>query len=491
MQNYPDGAKDLLSKYIKKIYKMVEGKAFENKLLIIESTTTAMQILGRFVGIEPYKIVASVFVYCRDARYQFISKEFEHCIEIAALAPDTFVTGLHRWCNALSSKLRHTEGGYLAFANFANQFSRLQHSANHPDIEQQVIWAYTDLICLMLSYMRPKKLDFSTALVGVRTDGTPLGAKDVLAPSIMLPWEFHCVNQGLMPPYDIQRYDIASRAQKYGYPGINDINGITKLNIENRISQNIRMAMLPYINEYTYDIPPAKMRTGDADDSDLLLLRDDVSLPALKDKLSSKRRRTLSTNGVLVEVEDPTEAIQTLLLKEIVYEDEVILLFKLTLADFGDWSGFYNTATQYFFSPLIESQHEDIKHFVEAFVLYFYAAAVLDDEYSDDSASTHFHNFIYDIGGKSFGKGGALRRTDGSEPEGYRPASGQRHDSEKYELRDRPINGFVRKLPDGQKASDEAKERAARMGYELADDETYVSPFIRGTFYLKFDTPPG
>lgn len=72
---------------------------------------------------------------------------------------------------------------------------------------------------------------------------------------------------------------------------------------------------------------------------------------------------------------------------------------------------------------------------------------------------------------------------------GAADAEGPRHNAEKYEAKDKAINGYIRKLPKGQSASEDARAKAKKMGYALKSDETYVSPFFRTTFYLKKDEP--
>ena len=61
----------------------------------------------------------------------------------------------------------------------------------------------------------------------------------------------------------------------------------------------------------------------------------------------------------------------------------------------------------------------------------------------------------------------------------------KRKDRDNLEQSDRTINGYVRKLPAGQKASDEARDRAWRLGFDLDEGETYVQSFIRSSWVVK------
>lgn len=58
-------------------------------------------------------------------------------------------------------------------------------------------------------------------------------------------------------------------------------------------------------------------------------------------------------------------------------------------------------------------------------------------------------------------------------------------DKSKYDASSKNINGFIRRLPAGQKASERAILIAESYGYELKSDETYVTPFVRRQWLKK------
>lgn len=236
--------------------------------------------------------------------------------------------------------------------------------------------------------------------------------------------------------------------------------------------------LLPYINEYTYDILPKKFPSSNFKNLGVFRVHN-LDMDAMRKKLSSSRRRTLPVNGVQVHFEDPTEYIKQLLLKEIVVDDEVIMLYKISIDEIGDVSGYYNTASDYLYS-LSEEVDSPIFKTLDALVLYCYATAVLDDEtYSDANIGEHFsHMNVFHLKAESVGLGGKLKKTDGSEPHTER-------DLDKYDAKQKVINGFIRRLPEGQTASEEAVARAKKMGYHLQTNETYVAPFSKTIFYLK------
>ena len=64
-------------------------------------------------------------------------------------------------------------------------------------------------------------------------------------------------------------------------------------------------------------------------------------------------------------------------------------------------------------------------------------------------------------------------------------SSNKHLDYEKYEQKSVSIAGYIRKLPEGQKASEEKQLIAKSLGLCLNDNETYVEPFIRKSWNLR------
>lgn len=59
------------------------------------------------------------------------------------------------------------------------------------------------------------------------------------------------------------------------------------------------------------------------------------------------------------------------------------------------------------------------------------------------------------------------------------------YDKSKYDASSKNINGFIRRLPAGRKASERSLQIAKSYGFELHDDETYVMPFVRRQWLKK------
>lgn len=473
-----DRTAKLVRRYIKPYGKKMEGKDISTRCIMASTFNTAIQVLDRIRDLDAASAVMSVFVYCKDEKYRFISKEFESCLEIAALDPDRFVMGLHKFYNNMAAKIKKP-GMRHALFEFIALFRKLQYTKSNSYIDANIILAYTDLILQMMEYIRPHKLDLSEAVAGLSINGEEiLTVPDPNATYVLPAWE---VIYRFFTGQLLDASEIPAVYAHYGFDVKNaqDVETITRTC---RILQNLRASLLPYINEYTYDIFPTNINNGII--RELYYMSSDLDVSELKAALMT-RRRTLPANGVHVRFKDPTEYLHSMLLKEMVNEDQVIMLFRID-TDIGQFGGYFNTATGFLYHSAIESQNEKFLQWLSTLPLYFYAAYVLDDpKYTDEASSEHFKNVGFRISGQSYGSGGKIRdvfHQTSTEP--YNPV-GPRKGDDRYDTRERMVNGYIRRLPEGQKASEAAIEKAKKLGYNLAEGETYVSPFSKQVFFLK------
>ena len=159
----------------------------------------------------------------------------------------------------------------------------------------------------------------------------------------------------------------------------------------------------------------------------------------------------------------------------------------------GSLSGYYDTSNGFFYSVLKEAAVQEFTRKLEELVLAVYASQVLSPADSPDITS-FFQQNGQPLRISSYARGGRLRDAyhSGPEPEGRHGSKRRQGD---YRREERSINGFIRRLPVGQTASAAAVAMAAKYGYALAPNETYVRPFIRAsvmkTPFLKEKPPTG
>lgn len=475
-----DFINNVVRKYLPRIAKKMDGKDTSTRSIMADTLCVAGNVLARIKEVPFYELSMSVYVYCADEGYRYISRQFEMILELAGMNEEKFVMGLHGFYNNLSSKLRKP-GMMEAFAQFMNLFMRLRYEKTQRYINPNVILAYTDLILQTFDYLRPNKLDLTKSVVGISTSGELLTIEpDPVAYIQLASMEFLLDVLNLKCPPEASRME--GYYNRYGFLGVKSPNDGEALLRRARIFESIRAHMFPLINEYTYDIMPKKHHTGNI--RMWAMASTDLNADDIIQKLKH-RRRTLPTNGVRVKLTDGVDELQELLLKEVVYLDSVYLLFKLT-TQLGDIVGYFQPSTGFFFSPFIEAQNQELVNYAQCVILFFYAQATLDDPaFSDAECENHFTNFIFSMKAESYMQGGRLRNTYNPD---YVP-SGARKADERFDTKEVFINGFIRRLPEGQQASEESIAKAKALGYDLQPNETFVSPFTKHIFYLRDNEP--
>ena len=266
----------------------------------------------------------------------------------------------------------------------------------------------------------------------------------------------------------------------------------TLLSAATQIFNNTVLSMATITNEYTVDMLPDKplMHFTPKMESwwpKLNTFKHETEF--YKDTLHH-RRRTLPTNGAIIQF-DAHQFIREIRLKETCRDNEIICIYKIVTAE-GDLSGYYNTNTGWFYSVLDGGNIDGcnagkMDTIVTNLVLWLYASLVCDLSDvlpTDASFQTFFETHpnaptdlkFMTLGGKPRNW---LKKDDGDD------AQLRVFDKSKYDASSKNINGFVRRLPAGQKASERSMQIAKSYGFELRDDETYVMPFVRRQWLKK------
>ncbi len=156
-------------------------------------------------------------------------------------------------------------------------------------------------------------------------------------------------------------------------------------------------------------------------------------------------------------------------MKELYHADSIHMIGRVRLKA-GDYLVRFNTSNGLFLSTFLNSTNSEatiVHDLLESAALWIYSSYVLDDA---GKWEKYFDGEIVEkeaIGGK------------------LRTVYGKRKDRDNLEQSDRTINGYVRKLPVGQRASDEARDRAWKLGFDLDEGETYVQSFIRSSWVVR------
>ena len=205
-------------------------------------------------------------------------------------------------------------------------------------------------------------------------------------------------------------------------------------------------------------------------------------------QLLKKRRYVLPQEGVIGKYHNAGD-IFSILFKEVFIDDRIYLLYQICNLFGNGFYGVYDTKTDFFYSVYKDTTGEAVYHrFIENFILENYCHLTTDMEIDRkrnmglkvvdniDAIDFNYPNqpvvqFVYnekaEFEEKKIGK------------------KNREFDKKKYKEETIQISPYIRKLPEGMEASDEAKKRARELGYELREGETFVRSFERKNFVLK------
>lgn len=429
---------------------------------------------------------------------RLILKSITGQVELAFSDPYKFAKSLYRFLSNFGDDIKQNS----QYEAFFMAFSYAQEHAKHgilvdevPTVMIPVTNIIINLFFETLEFLRPNKYNINQIVVGLSTDGKILTMRDPY-PMSDVPL-YHIEKIGSTKKFRNQqefRSLIHQEYLKYGYTDIFNELDINALQGENNFLNNMVFSLVQYTNEYTTDILPESPFHFPDNIANLYYpvfsgSENDVS--HLYDLTKHKRKRTLPANGAIVRFLDTENLFSSLHIKETYNNDSIILLYKLTSDKWGDISGYYNTKTGMFWSPFYSAtlyvagnekgiRTRKFEFVVRNLVLWMYAAFVCDDTDILPTQIAFQKAFHFRNGGlpaaSFFGVGGKLRKQY-QQNDGLEKAVLFDRDN-KFE-EERPISGFVRRLPDGKKASEKAKLLAEMLGFELSENETYVQPFIR------------
>jgi len=470
-----DKANEIFAKYRKRIDKRIAGKPQVLQILIERTCHSATAILALIDGISFEKLTFDMYYICNDIEFKRYVRLFDSQLELAGIDPDKFIFGLHKFYNDIARELKK-ENKYYEFAQFMGAVMQLQFEKKEK-LNKNIVDAYVSLILQTLEYLRKDKFNLDTFPYGVSTDGEILEGPYPLAYSDLPVMEYEKIlRSGKKIGGTIEHFRLLQKLYAKYNITINEPADIDVVQGTQIIHCNTATAMFPFINEFTFD-----MATTTAFDATIIPFHNMVcmvgDIEPLKEKLKH-RNRTLPSNGVKFEITDLTGELQGLLLKEMLYNGSVHMLYKIYM--YGtSLSGYYNTATGFLYSVTKDANIPEPYKKLSAFVLTLYASQVLDSIRMEDVSSQFMQGKSF-LKIEAFSKAGKIQDVYHSKE--LQPGSGVRKGSDLYSKEERQINVIIRNLPEGRQASNEAKALAAQYGYELGPNQTFVRPFIKEVF---------
>lgn len=458
------------------------------ELLQRRTMNTVVTVLQAIQDIPFSKISATLYFFCKDMEIQNFAKLYEGQLELAGAAPDKFAKGLHKFYNEVSSKI-HKENLYREFYDFLALCIRMRYQGMDKVEDMRVINCYLSLLLQHTTYLRPSKFDFNTVVCGITTDGTLMTTKEFYPyldrPCLELERN---IRKGKLRNASDLEVTLRKSFRQAGMAEIKTVDDVEYYSNMDRTYMNHIAALIPFINEYTFDIVPVKPFTCYIKPFYTM----HIQMPTteqLQEKLCH-RSQTLPANGVDFRFAEG-DFVEKVLMKEILYDDRIYMLYRMETAS-GDLTGYYDTQTGFLYSVLSDAAEKEPYERVKNFLLYLYCCAAVKDGpkmlqimpvvcyYAKDMNSVARRP----IRGEMFGRSGKLQNVYAAIDE-VEEKYGARKGSDKYESEERSIQGFIRKVGQGRTPSEQAVEYARALGYDLEPDETYVRPFIKRVLRLK------
>lgn len=484
-------------KYRKTLESKIIKKPLPVQIIMRRTLNTAISVMEHLHTIDFCDLILSLYKICGNVEQGAIIHEFEKQIELAGANPDKFVLQLHQFYSVLSKKIKHMRMYQDLFRLIAYFFTMIKDNLGSDDEEQVdlgVLYSFSDLVIQTLEYLKPDQFNSNQIVAGVRTDGSIMTIKDPLP---MCDAITYVCELALLKGQDYTGTKVfADIMDHYGYSAIRNFNAVQRILTMSSVYMDNICLMLPFMNEYTFEmLPSVAMHVEDYEP----LPTSTILNSDLECKLK-KRKRLLPTNGVIIQF-DGLHFINSIRMREVMYDDAIHMLFKADLNSVGEVSGYYNTRTGNFssvFDLMIACKSGDIVDIsgqLENFILWMYCAAVRDDSdinlqsFSDSMGVSHEARVsIFTIGGSlrdTYSAADSIA-TDGIAEGNCTKRASRKGNPDRYEAVTRTLNGMIRRLPIGWKASERARQLAYYYGLELKDNETYVQPFIR-TVYQRRD----
>jgi hypothetical protein len=408
------------------------------------------------------ELITDIFFQSNDKNVQDLLKKYEQQLILSKVNLDSFSQNLHDFFLRTNDYIKENNM-YKSFFKLSNIVSI---ELENKGVKTNIINAYYDLLVQQYAYF---KGGTEYVTYGVKDNGSLMFVPEIGRNLTQINYEMSlCKNEK----------DMFKLFSKYGY-NVKDDSDVRNIITNDQMVTNMLYCMSYYINESTEHLikkpfknPTELFRSPKCFDSEYYNNN-------IKDRLC-KRQTLLPTEGITAKYKNMQE-IQELYMKEVLVEGKIILLFRVKFDDSTYTNGFYNVSNKYFYDTWRGSSHSEFTHIpLQNIVLQSYAMfsckleehekdwVMLDETKDLDSATLlPLVKFESNETTVKFGERGHrdFNKID-------------------YNTEFRHIESFLRTLPSGASASDEAKETAKNLGIDLPKNKTFVKDF-RKKVYVK------
>lgn len=412
---------------------------------------TANIIVENLEGLDISDLLSNVYIKVDDEVSKELVKMYESQLILAMTSPNKFITNLHTFYNNTAKYLKKNKlyDKFLLFYYYTYK----QNFRGNINIKDKIQIAYMSLLLEQFPYLSSYKDRF----VGVSSDNKPLYIKE---PYLYLDYPEYKLRTNKLKSLN----EYISLINKIGYD-VKNSQDVNALFMNYRLISNMLTNISFLINENTLDLVPTKYP--------MIIYGLDIPFINQKVNLSEfvmNRRRLLKNNKLTVELD--FKDIIKIDMKEIFVNDELFLLFKSTLLDDSEISGFYDIVNDLFYSIFTDSVNQEAIVYatsIEVLIKEIYLIQTADL----DIDKTHYKEFNMKF----------IHHIENNEKSSVGRKNYVRAGSYVEEIVN--LSAYTRRLPDGAKASDSAIAEARKYGINLGDNETFVKPFQKNIYKLK------
>ena len=428
----------------------------------IRTNSTALTVKEKLAGTSPEELITELFLHTDDPVAKELIKRYEQQLVLSLLDYEQFKKGLHRFFED-TTKFIKKEKLYRKFYEFCYFiFTELVEKKKNACIAN----AYQDMLIQQTCYFMKEKMVY-----GISTKGKPFYRNEIY-PKLDYPYNEFIKKHGknANPSFE----ELQKSLKRYGYNFEKPDEFLSHV-LNEQILGNMVYQMTFFIDENYLDMFPFPYYFVTAGIKDLPPMghSTDFYKKGLKEK-----RYFLPPRGVKAFFRNAGD-IKEVFFREKFVLNRIILLFKTKMLDDRCVAGFFDNKYDHFFTPWHSTSGYDKMHKpLENFILQNYFNLTTNEKAESGL------EIVDDI--NSHNKDNSVVQYISRDEEKAETGKGQARvfNKEDYEVSLRDINPFIRRLPVGARASEEAKKRAKELGYILGEGETFVSPHKK-TVYKK------
>lgn len=426
-------------------------KVEEKEIRKTRTKATARTILELIKYIEVDDLIESLFIQTEDPITRKMLNGYEKQLLLAKLKPEEFARNLNMFYIDMAKYIKKNN----LLKNFLLLYYEVFKSQHENALSENVLFKlYMSIIPQQLDYISSKE----NVVCGVESNGKAICIRD---PYPYIDYPLFILNKAKKT---VTMENIKKEYKKLGYE-INNQDDIQMLFNEYTLIVNSVTILSFLIDENTVDMMSFnRIPLTYPIDVPVIDLNDDV--------LSYINRRNRFLKNGEVEVNLIAGELRKIVIKEVFLEDKLFLIYKLINNKGQSYTGMYDVKDDFFISPY--SEYNDYLHLhnsIKELVLEVYIVCTTDI----DKEETNFYRLNMEI--SSFVE---------KDVENIRKYY-KKYNRDNLLLASAEVNSYIRKLPSGATASEEARENARKYGIELKPGETFVKSFEK-IVYKKLTT---